>query len=159
MKKPFKETGFGKLLLQKIPSAIGVIGDVLPDKGILGVVKNIIEGSNLPPEEKRELLRLKNDFEREMYELEIKDRESARNRQIEVAKTGKSDSMMTITGLTGLGAFVLMIIAIIFLDVKESAILHQLIGMIEGVALTIFAYYYGTSKSSKDKDSVIANRK
>lgn len=45
-KKPFKETGVGKFLLEKIPNAVGALGDVLPDKGVLGVVKNIISSSN-----------------------------------------------------------------------------------------------------------------
>ena len=40
-KKPFKETAVGKFLLNKLP---GVVTDVLPDKGVLGIVKNLIDG-------------------------------------------------------------------------------------------------------------------
>ena len=42
-KKPFKETGLGKFLLGAGSTIIDVVGDALPDKGLLGVVKNLID--------------------------------------------------------------------------------------------------------------------
>jgi hypothetical protein len=54
-KKKFKETGVGKFLLEKIPNAIGSLGDVLPDKGVLGVVKNIIASNRELTEAEREM--------------------------------------------------------------------------------------------------------
>lgn len=40
MKKPFKETKVGKFLLDKLP---GFVAGTLPDKGVLGIVKNLID--------------------------------------------------------------------------------------------------------------------
>ena len=39
-KKPFKETVVGKFITSKLP---GFVGDVLPDKGVLGIIKNLID--------------------------------------------------------------------------------------------------------------------
>ena len=41
-KKTFKETKIGAFLATKAPKVLAAIGDVLPDQGGLGVVKNLI---------------------------------------------------------------------------------------------------------------------
>ena len=38
-----KETGLGKWLKSKAPNVLDVVGDLLPDQGGLGIVKNLIE--------------------------------------------------------------------------------------------------------------------
>lgn len=157
-KKKFKETKLGALLLQRIPKAAGIVGDLLPDKGVLGIVKNIIQGSpDLSAEERSELLKLHNDFEIEMYQLEVRDRESARTREVEMAKTGKTDHLMYVAGYTALLTFLLMVVSVIFFGdlVSDNPLFHQLMGIIEGVALTVFGYYFGTSKSSSDKNKLL----
>ena len=45
-KKTFKETKIGAFLSSKAPKVLQALGDVLPDKGTLGIVKNIIAGDN-----------------------------------------------------------------------------------------------------------------
>ena len=40
-KKPFKETKLGKFLLGSKSSMGEAIGDLLPDSGLLGVVRNL----------------------------------------------------------------------------------------------------------------------
>ena len=42
-KKKIKHTKLGAWLSEKAPSILGVVGDLLPDKGALGVVKNLID--------------------------------------------------------------------------------------------------------------------
>tara|TARA_Y100000004_G_scaffold174543_1_gene213352 strand:- start:60 stop:482 length:423 start_codon:yes stop_codon:yes gene_type:complete len=42
-KKKFSETKVGKFLLDKGSNLFNVVGDVLPDNGVLGVVKNLID--------------------------------------------------------------------------------------------------------------------
>jgi len=155
-KKKFRDTKLGKFLLEKVPKAAGVIGDLLPDKGLLGVVKNIIDGdSTIAPEDRLELQRMYQDFEKEMFALEVQDKGSARNREIEIAKSGGTDHLMYVTGYTALLAFVAMVIAVIYSSLEqipiENALFHQLMGIIEGVALSVIGYYFGASKSSKTK--------
>ena len=42
-KKKIKDTKLGSWLASKAPSILGVVGDLLPDKGALGIVKNLID--------------------------------------------------------------------------------------------------------------------
>jgi hypothetical protein len=99
----------------------------------------------------------------EVFKAEVADRDSARNRELEIAKTDKNDWLMKASGVVALVSFVSMLLAIIFdktlgLGISEQPIFHQLMGIVEGVALTVFAYYFGTSKSSADKTKHLADR-
>lgn len=72
MKKPFKETAVGKFLAEKAPNILDKVGDVLPDKGVLGIVKNLISSDDkLTPEQKTEGLRLAQEHELEMEKQAI----------------------------------------------------------------------------------------
>lgn len=42
--KKIKDTGLGKWLKSKAPNVLNVVGDLLPDSGGLGVVKNLLGG-------------------------------------------------------------------------------------------------------------------
>ena len=137
-KKKFAETAVGKFLLEKLPN---LAGDILPDKGVLGIVKNLIDSDdNLTPQERESLLK-------DLYELEIADRDSARKREVEVAKTGRFDFMFNLTGVIGLGAFAFIIYAIVYLSIPENnkEVWIHTIGIIEGIVLSIFGYFYGSA--------------
>ena len=43
--KPIKETNLGKWLKEKAPSVLDVAGDLLPDRGALGVVKSLLDNT------------------------------------------------------------------------------------------------------------------
>lgn len=141
-KKPFFETKVGKI--------VGKLSGSLPDKGVLGVLKNLIDSDDeLTPEEKKAaqeaLIRA--------YEAEVSDRDSARKREVEITKTGKIDWLFNITGVVGLGAFAVIIWAILTLDIpkdNKELFIHT-IGIVEGVALSIFGYYFGTSMKDNKK--------
>ncbi len=42
-KKKFRDTKVGKLIGNIAPNILGVAGDLLPDAGVLGMVKNLID--------------------------------------------------------------------------------------------------------------------
>ncbi len=42
-KKKIKDTKLGSWLADKAPNILGVVGDLLPEKGALGIVKNLID--------------------------------------------------------------------------------------------------------------------
>lgn len=147
-RKKFRDTKVGKFLGKVAPGILGVAGDLLPDAGVLGMVKNLIEkDDSISPEDKQAAL----DQVKSMYELEVKDRDSARNREIEVKKTGSKDFMMLATGLSGLASFIFIIYAVVYEPtVLENDLFVHLMGMIEGVVISnIFAYYYGTSAQDR----------
>ena len=54
-KKPFRDTKLGKFLLGTAPSIVETVGDVLPDRGILGIIKNLIDkDGNMSADDKME---------------------------------------------------------------------------------------------------------
>lgn len=143
-RKKFKDTKLGQFLRVKAPKVLDVVGDALPDEGVLGIVKNLIEHSPDLREEDKQML---NNVLREMQEVEVRDRESARQREVEIAKLGKTDFMFLITGAIGLAVFCFIVYAIVYLRVPEDnkEIWIHLIGISEGVVLSIFGYYFGSS--------------
>jgi|TARA_R100001015_G_C4615666_1_gene171696 hypothetical protein len=148
MKKKLKDTKLGKFLKEKVPLALDFVGDVLPDQGTLGIVKNIIsKDDNLTQEEKTEL----HNQVVELYKLEVDDRDSARNREIEVSKTKTFDFLFNLTGLVGLGSFAFLVYAIVFLQIPEhnKEIWIHLIGITEGIVLSIVGYYFGSMANKK----------
>lgn len=133
--------------------------DVIPGGSQLKDVVSILKGEDT--EEAKALLmehdKFRLEFEKELYELEVKDRASARSREIEITKTGKFDIMHYLTGFVGLGAFGFIVYALSYLvipDANRDLFIH-LVGIIEGVVISIFGYYYGTSKSSSDKNRLM----
>lgn len=148
MPKKFKDTKLGQWLKDKAPKVLDVVGDLLPDQGTLGIVKNLISRD---PDLTAEQIAQANAMIKEMYELEIADRDSARKREVEIKKTGNQDIMMVVTGLVGLAAFLFIIYAVVYeTGVTENELFIHLMGMIEGVVISnIFAYYYGTSSENR----------
>lgn len=54
-KKRFSETKVGKFLLDKGSNLFNVVGDVLPDNGVLGVVKNLIDKDDTMPQQDKDI--------------------------------------------------------------------------------------------------------
>jgi hypothetical protein len=146
-KKKFNETKVGKFLKEKAPKILDTVGDVLPSNGVFGVIKNLIQMSDeMSPELKDMALKMLEE-DVKAYEIEMKDRESARTREVELAKTGKLDFMFYTTGIVGLSVFMFIVYAIVFLQIPEEnkEIWIHLIGISEGVVLSIFGYYFGSA--------------
>lgn len=142
--KQLKDTKIGLLLKDKAPKILELIGDVLPSNGTMGILKNIIsKDPDLTPEEKAEL----HNRVIELYKLEVADRDSARKREVEIAKAGGNDWMMNVTGVVGLTCFVFIIYSVVYIpEVLDNELFIHLMGMVEGVVIgNIFAFYYGTS--------------
>jgi|TARA_R110000787_G_scaffold228260_2_gene335983 hypothetical protein len=143
MSKKFKDTKLGKFLKDKAPNILNIVGNVLPDKGVLGIVKNLVDSEpSLTPEEKQQIHKQVT----ELYELEVADRDSARKREVEIAKVKKFDFMFNLTGLVGLGTFVFLVYCIVYITIPESneKTFYTLIGLCEGIVLSIFGFYFGS---------------
>ncbi len=147
-KKKFKDTKLGKFLVKTSPSILDIAGNLLPDAGVLGIVKNLIDKDlNMSSEDKAQA----QSYIKDLYALEVADRDSARKREVEIAKTNKQDWMMMFTGMTGLLSFIFTIYAVVYIPtVLDNDLFIHLMGMIEGVVIgNIFAYYYGTSSENR----------
>jgi|TARA_B100000035_G_scaffold247320_1_gene215999 hypothetical protein len=141
--KKIKDSKIGKFLAEKVPHVLDLVGDVLPEQGTLGIVKNLIsKDPDLTPEEKQEIHNRLVEF----YKLEVEDRDSARQREVEMVKAGSDDWMMNFTGVVGLGGFVLLLVAIVFIEVpvhNKELMIHTT-GIVEGIVLSIVGYYFGS---------------
>ena len=149
MKKKLKDTKIGKFLAEKAPQVLSIVGDVLPDSGALGIVKNLIDSEpNLTQEEKNQI----HEQVVELYKLEVDDRNSAREREVNMLGNGGVDWMMNATGAIGLFSFMFLVYAIVFINVPESnaELLIHTTGIVEGIVLSIVGYYFGSVSKKRD---------
>lgn len=150
--KPFKETKVGIFLREKAPHILDKVGDVLPDSGVLGIVKGLISSDDkVDPAVKAEFLKLEHEFQLEL----LKDVQNARNRETEFVKaTGHIDWMQTAVGSLILIAFMACLFMIGFKKLPEGSehLMVNALGIIEGLVGMVVGYYYGSSAGSRLKD-------
>lgn len=158
--KKFKDTAFGKFIDKAkdiAPELLTVAGRIATGN-LIGAVEeagNILKSKSISNEKAKLLLnefkQFEMTFQKECLELEVIDRDSARNREVKVKESGSFDLMMSLTVLTGLCSFIFIIYAIVFIpSVKKNDLFVHLMGMVEGVVIgNIFAYYLGGSSNNK----------
>lgn len=63
-KKPFKESKVGMFLKEKFPKVLEIVGDALPDRGVIGFIKNLVTQDNSQDNETRlEALKMLQEYE------------------------------------------------------------------------------------------------
>ena len=151
-KKKFKETKVGQFLTEKVPSILGGVGDVLPDAGVLGVVKGLIEGQDpkvLSAEDKEYALKL---LEQDMVE------------QQEVSKRWeadmKSDSYLS-KNTRPLTLIFLTVSLVIFILLDgfniDFSIDSGWVDLLKSLLITVYVAYFGSRGAEKFK--TISNNK
>lgn len=145
-----------------ISNGMPKVADAVIEKGVEAVesklgIKLKPEGE-ATPEDNAKLKDAAMQHEEFMSELDAKDRDSARNREIEIATSDKAPLInKVVTPLLALGvvglSFVLFSI-LIFVEVKPEAkdILIYILGVLSAAVTQILSYYFGSSQGSKDKD-------
>ncbi len=94
-------------------------------------------------------------------EMEHKDRQDARNREIQLATNDKVPYInKVVTPVLALGVVTLSFVlfaVLIFVDVTPEAkdILIYILGVLSAAVTQILSYYFGSSQGSKDKSSEI----
>ena len=150
LKNKLQDSKVWKWTKEKFPDIAGKGLELFGDLTGRESVENFgqwLQDKDLPEEDKKEIARLVN----EEIKLLNEDRQSARNREIEIAKTKKSDWMMNVTGLIGLGLLVFIVVCIVFIPrLENNEMLIHTLGIIEGVSISIFYYYFGYSKQKRD---------
>jgi|TARA_R110001606_G_scaffold355358_1_gene506285 hypothetical protein len=137
MKKKFSETKVGQFLLQAAPGLLGTVGEVLPDKGVLGLVKNLIQKDpSLPPEDKEKALKL---LEQDMVEMQ------------EVSKRWDSDmkSDSWLSKNTRPLSLIFLTLSMVFLILLDSSdikfdIDSGWIDLLKSLMITIYVSYFGS---------------
>ena len=150
-KKNFNSTKVGKFLKKVAPSILDVAGDVIPDAGLFGLVKNLIKkDSVLPIEDKEKALKL---LEQDMVEMqEISKR---------WASDMKSDSWLSKnTRPMSLIFLTVMTVAFIWVDSHETlsfTVEQEWIGLLKTLVTTVYVAYFGSRGAEKFK--TISNNK
>jgi hypothetical protein len=160
--KPVSETKVGKFLKSKgFNDVLDIAGGFVPGIKVFDMIKDAVLGENaevkLTAEEKAQFLEMLN-IELLEFGKEVEDRMDARNRETEQLKAGKKiDWMMVTTGLTGLGLLMYIAYVIVYVNIPTDKlnIFHHFIGLIEGIVVSIFTYYFGSSKGSRDKTTLL----
>ena len=151
MKKKFNQTKVGQFLSKAAPGILDLAGDVLPDAGVFGLVKNLIHKDPvLPAEDKEKALKL---LEQDMVEMqEISKR---------WASDMKSDSWLSKnTRPMSLIFLTVMTVAFIWVDSHESlsfTVEQEWIALLKQLLTTVYIAYFGSRGMEKFK--TISNNK
>ena len=145
-KKKFKDTKVGQFLSKAAPGILGTVGDVLPDQGLLGVVKNLIQKEDpvvLPPEDKEKALKL---LEQDMVEMQ------------EISKRWDSDmkSDSWLSKNTRPMTLIFLTISMVFLILLDSfeidfSVNSGWVDLLKSLLITVYVAYFGSRGVEKFK--------
>jgi hypothetical protein len=150
-----KDTKIGAFLKDKAPDVLDVVGDLLPDKGALGIVKNVIDKA-VP--DKKEALALKKEIssmERE-YLKDVQDaREMYENTDHKQADK-IADKIINWNLIIILALVIIQVLVIMYVDGQVAAVITGVVGTVIGALInernTVVNFFFGSSQGSKDKD-------
>lgn len=141
-KKKLKETKVGAFLASKAPNVLEAIGNVLPDQGTLGIVKNLITSdTNIEPVDKEQAMKL---IEQDLQELkEVSSRWRA---------DMKSDSWLSKN--TRPLALVFLTVSSVFMMAVDSFHLQfdvddAWINLLKTLLVTVYVAYFGSRGAEK----------
>ena len=138
-KRKLRDTALGEWFRNKAPQHLDAIGDLVPGGQAVKAIGALIDATTESDAEKEAAKAL-------LAQAEAEDRANARQREVDfVNATGGRDWMQTAVGVVGMLAFLLMIWWATQ-GVEEREVYFHLLGVVEGVAVTIYGYYYGSSK-------------
>jgi hypothetical protein len=143
-KKKFKDTKVGQFLLGK-SGVLDSLADVLPDKGLLGVVKNLIDrDETLPPPDKEMALKL---LEQDIVEAqEVSKRwESDMSSDSWLSKNTRPMSLIFLT---------IMTVSFIWVDSHgyiDFTVEQEWINLLKTLTTTVYVAYFGSRGAEKFK--------
>ncbi len=139
-RKKFKETRIWKFLKEKTPEIFDAVKDALPDKGVVGFVKNLIDKDDkLPQEDKDEANRLLKMAEIDLsYDEQITKRwEADMGSDSWLSKNSRPIVLLSLVGMLfifmGLDSFEIKF------NIKESWI-----SLYETILVTVIIAYFGS---------------
>lgn len=143
-KKKFSETKVGEFLKQKGSKVLSFMGDLLPDQGALGIVKNLISHDDtLSPEDKEQALKL---LEMDVVEMQ------------EVSKRWSSDmkSDSWLSKNTRPMSLIFLTISMVILILLDSfnidfAVEGSWIELLKNLLVTVYVAYFGSRGVEKFK--------
>jgi len=134
--KKFKDTKVGKFLKEKLPEVAGSVGNVLPDQGVLGVLKRVVDGSpELSAQDKLEFERLVTEAESQAQEQVTRRWEADAKSDVKLAKFIRPAILISLT------AFYMVVTVWDGLDPSFMPP-ENYINLLEILMLTVFGAYF-----------------
>lgn len=141
-KNKFKDTKVGQFLSKTAPGILGTVGDVLPDSGVFGVVKNLIsKDETLPVEDKEKAMKL---LEMDMVEMQ------------EVSKRWASDmkSDSWLSKNTRPMSLIFLTISMVLLIILDSfewsfSVSAGWVDLLQTLLVTVYVAYFGSRGAEK----------
>ena len=141
MKKTFKETKVGAFLASKAPKVLNAIGDVLPGKGTLGIVKNLImSDTKIKAVDKEQAMKLIEQDIAEMKEVSSRWRSDMKSD----SWLSKNTRPMTLIYLTIVMSILIVLDSTLLLTVKEGWV-----SLLEALLITVYVAYFGSRGAEK----------
>jgi len=141
-RKKFKDTRLGVFLKEKAPKVLDTIGDILPNQGVYGIVKNIISSdTNIEPKDKEMAMKL--------LELDIAEMENVSKRW---EYDMKSDSWLSknTRPLTLIYLTVCMTLFIVFDSLDLLFDMKNIwIELLKTLLVTVYVAYFGSRGAEK----------
>jgi hypothetical protein len=142
MTEKFNETKVGKFLSKTAPGILNIAGDVLPDAGVFGLVKNLIHKDPvLPAEDKEKALKL---LEQDMVEMQ------------EVSKRWESDmkSDSWLSKNTRPMSLIFLTISMVLLILLDSFeidfyVAEGWVSLLQTLLVTVYVAYFGSRGAEK----------
>jgi hypothetical protein len=144
-KKKLKDTAVGKFLLGAGSGILGGLGDILPDKGVMGVVKNLIKKDPaLPAEDKEKALALLHQDTVEMQEVS---KRWAADMQSD-SWLSKNTRPLTLVFLT------ISMVLLIFIDSTgiDFDVDSGWVDLLKSLLITVYVAYFGSRGAEKFKN-------
>ena len=142
--KKFKDTKVGKFLKEKAPGILDQVGDVLPDKGVLGIIKNLIDkDETMLPQDKETAMALLNQETIEMQEV-TKRWSSDMNSDSWLSKNTRPLALIFLTIATTL--MIIVDSTGLNFEVKNGWV-----ALLETLLVTVYVAYFGSRGAEKFK--------
>ncbi len=143
-KKKFSETKVGAFLSKAAPGILGTVGDVLPNNGVFGLVKNLIQKDpEMPAEDKEKAMKL--------LEIDIVEMQEISKRW---DSDMKSDSWLSKnTRPLALIFLTVSLVSFILLDGFDISfgIDSGWIDLLKSLLITVYVAYFGSRGAEKFK--------
>jgi len=146
-RKKLRDTKLGQWLKGKAPKVLDVVGDLLPDQGALGIVKNLLDNGEEPLSHAEQM-----EFARHEMELLKAEQDAVTRRweadmgsDVKIAKLIRPITLIALLTMF-LGLAVVDSVEAIQFDVKESYV-----DLLQVLMLTAFGAYFAGRSLEKTK--------
>lgn len=170
-----KKGKFWQFLKEKVQPVIGDAVSIVGDVTGIEAIEKVGDLLNRRRDEDAKIAALAEEFEMkklefelelqrleiEQFKAEVEDRSNARNMRNEFTRAGKIDWEHFIVNMVGLALFMFVVIYLLYhtVPIENRELIIHILGIIEGVVLSIFAFHNGTTKGSRLKDETISRMK